>query len=70
MIAWVKAAVIAVSAVVGVASVYVFKLKPDNPVEEVCEKAIEKETGLDIDLTPGSPETDNKTTASSGEPKN
>jgi len=28
----------------------------DNIIEEVAEKAIESETGLDIDLTPSTPE--------------
>lgn len=31
-------------------------IEPDNPVEEKCEEIIKKETGLDIDLTPSSPE--------------
>ena len=31
-------------------------LKDDNIVEEVTEKAIEMKTGLDIDLTPSTPE--------------
>lgn len=31
-------------------------LKPDNVLEESIEFMIEKEVGLDIDLTPGSPE--------------
>ena len=29
---------------------------PDNIVEELVEEVIEAKTGLDIDLTPGSPE--------------
>lgn len=28
----------------------------DNPVEEACEGIIKDETGVDIDLSPGSPE--------------
>lgn len=31
-------------------------LTDDNPVEEIGEAIIEAKTGLDIDLTPGSPE--------------
>ena len=31
-------------------------LPPDHAVEEFIERIIESETGLDIDLTPGSPE--------------
>lgn len=33
-----------------------FKIKDDHVLEELSEAIIEKETGLDIDLTPGSPE--------------
>lgn len=29
---------------------------PDNPVEEIGEAIIKVETGLDLDLTPGTPE--------------
>jgi len=36
--------------------VFKFMLKPDNIVEEIFEEVIEAKTGLDIDLTPGSPE--------------
>jgi len=41
---------------------FYFKLKDDNPVEEVAEYYIKDSTGLDIDLTPESPEVDNKNT--------
>lgn len=30
--------------------------KPDNIVEEIAEEIIEAKTGMDIDLSPGSPE--------------
>lgn len=33
-----------------------FHLKDDNVIEEVVEDIIEKKTGLDFDLTPGSAE--------------
>ena len=29
---------------------------PDNPVEEVLEEAIDQKTGIDLDLTPATPE--------------
>lgn len=32
----------------------------DNPVEEAIEAIIQKETGIDIDLTPNSPEQNQK----------
>lgn len=35
---------------------YFFKAKDDNPVEEIAEEVIKKETGVDIDLSPNSPE--------------
>lgn len=31
-------------------------LGSDNPVEEACEDVIKDETGVDVDLTPGTPE--------------
>jgi hypothetical protein len=31
-------------------------LGDDNPIEEIAEQVIEKETGQDVDLTPSSPE--------------
>lgn len=53
--------IIVVSAIViGVGSRFVWKrLKHDNPIEEIAEEVIRKETGLDIDLTPTSPEDSN-----------
>lgn len=38
-----------------------FFLGDDNPIEESCEEIIKDTTGMDIDLTPGSPEKVNKT---------
>lgn len=40
------------AAIVGYASVKVFNMPADNPVEEAAEFVIEKETGMNIDLTP------------------
>lgn len=48
---WKSAFVAAALAAAGIAH-YVFKAKDDNPVEQLAEKVIEKETGLVIDLTP------------------
>ena len=56
MVAWIKAVIIAVSAIVGIGSTLILKMKHDNPVEEVCEEVIKDEAGLDVDLTPSSPE--------------
>lgn len=47
--------VVAVVAVVGFAAAKITK-KDDGPVEEVAEQVIKNETGYDVDLTPGSPE--------------
>lgn len=35
---------------------YYLHLKDDNPVEEMSEEVIKYETGIDIDLTPETPE--------------
>lgn len=35
-----------------------YKVKQDNFIEEIIEQKIEDETGLDIDLSPDSPEED------------
>jgi hypothetical protein len=53
---WIKALIVAGSLFVGLTSVYLLKMKPDNPIEEVCEKIVKDETGLDLDLTPTSSE--------------
>ena len=45
--------VIALCIIVGIVSIYFWGA--DNPVEEVCEDIIKKETGVDIDLSPGTP---------------
>jgi len=45
-----------VTVVVGVGSTYYLKLKNDNPIEEIAEKIIEEQTGIDIDLSPRTPE--------------
>lgn len=43
-------------AIGGVIYNLVTKQPPDNPVEEEVETLIKDETGIDIDLTPKSPE--------------
>lgn len=44
------------AAALGYSVHYIPGMKDDNPVEEKCEEVIKKETGLDIDLTPKTPE--------------
>lgn len=46
--------VVGICLVGGLASTYF--LGDDNPVEEVAEEVIKKETGMDVDLSPATPE--------------
>lgn len=46
--------IIILAVIIGLGSVYF--LGNDNPVEEISEKVIEEETGVNIDLTPNSSE--------------
>lgn len=45
--------IVGVAVVAGLVSTKIFG--PDNPIEQAAETVIEKETGLDIDLSPDSP---------------
>ena len=47
--------IVAVSLTVGLVSRRFIK-KSDNPIEEIAEEVIKQETGMDIDLSPDSPE--------------
>jgi len=51
-----KIVVIVGSLILGIGSVYVFKMPKDNPVEEIAEEVIKSQTGVDVDLTPSSTE--------------
>lgn len=51
----VVAAIVTVAALVGLAA-KVISNKSDTAVEEAAEELIEKETGIEIDLSPDSPE--------------
>lgn len=55
-------AIVAGVALIGSFSYKFFKGKQDNVVEELCEDIIESQTGVKIDLTPSSPETNLKKT--------
>lgn len=61
-----KILVVVATLIVGAGSVMIFKMKNDNVIEEVCEKIIESETGLDVDLSPQ--DSDNKTPAGNDKP--
>lgn len=39
-----------------IGSVSAVFLAHDNPIEEACEEIIKEKTGVDIDITPDSPE--------------
>lgn len=49
-------AILAGLALFSIVATKVFKLKDDNIAEELIENVIEDQTGLDIDLSPSSPE--------------
>lgn len=59
---WIHGLIIGAAAIVGAASTFVFKMKPDNPIEQVAEEVIKQETGVVVDLSPDSSESlkDNK----------
>ena len=48
--------VLAALAIASVAATKVLKLEDDNVAEEFVEEIIEGQTGLDLDLSPSSPE--------------
>lgn len=49
-------AILAGAAILSAVATKVLNLEEDNVAEEFVEKIIESETGLDIDLSPNSPE--------------
>ena len=49
-----KFMIIILAVIIGLTSVYFYG--DDNVIEEVSEEIIKNETGIDIDLTPSSPE--------------
>jgi hypothetical protein len=49
LITWIVVGVVALG---GIATTVVFKMQPDNAIEQIAEEVIKKETGLDVDLTP------------------
>jgi hypothetical protein len=53
---YVNILIVAGAIAAGLSSVYIFKMKQDNPIEEKAEEIIKNKTGVDIDLTPQSPE--------------
>lgn len=48
--------VLGVALIVSVIGGFIYTGKHDTPAEETIEKVIEEVTGVDIDLTPTSPE--------------
>ena len=51
-----KALFIATVVLLGLSSTYYFKMKNDNIVEEIAEKVLKTQTGIDVDLSPATPE--------------
>ena len=51
----IPAIIVIIAAVIGLGSVYLFHEPKDNPIEQIAEEVIEKETGVKIDLTPNPP---------------
>lgn len=53
-----KAAIVIGLGVVGLASRFIFKMRPDNQIEECAEYIIEQQIGRKIDLSPDTPDGD------------
>ena len=64
IIKWFQAVAVAVSVAIGAGYSYFWPgAKDDNPIEEAAEHVIKNQTGIDIDLTPRTPEQDAKENA-------
>ena len=49
--------IVGIALIIGIGYKFINKKAPDdNPVEELAEALIKERTGIDIDLTPDSPE--------------
>ena len=48
---WIHGLIAGIALGAGLSSVYVLKMKPHNPIENIAEAVIKKETGLDVDLS-------------------
>lgn len=48
---FIKAFIVGVSILVGVGTTLIFKMKPDNQIEEIAEEVLERQTGLDVDFS-------------------
>lgn len=49
------AVVVSLACIVGYLTQHLTR-KDDTPIEEACEEVIKEQTGIDIDLSPSSPE--------------
>ena len=56
----IKIGIVGCCALFGLASRFLFKMKPDNRVEQFSERIIKARTGLDIDLSPDTTKVKNK----------
>jgi hypothetical protein len=51
--------IVLLATLAGITTAFTTK-KSDGPIEELCEEIIKDQTGIDIDLTPGSSEENSK----------
>lgn len=56
---WMKVLAVVTAALIGLASRFIMKQKPDNTIEQMAEKVIKDETGYTIDLSPDADGEDN-----------
>jgi hypothetical protein len=61
VIGWlIKVGALAIAALGSFIAVKKYKMKPDNVIEEIIEEKIEEETGLDVDLSPDNPDSEDE----------
>lgn len=52
----IKIAIVTIAAAIGIGYTWILKKPHDNPIEEEAEQVIKDQTGVDVDLSPSSPE--------------
>lgn len=52
VLTWTMIAIVGAAATLGLATRFILKMKPDNKVEQMCEKIILNHTGIAVDLSP------------------
>ncbi len=56
----VKIAIVVAAAAIGLTATYILKKPHDNSIEEESEQIIKDQTGVDVELSPSSPEKPDK----------